>query len=631
MLNICLTAKENSVKYLPEKPKAGDEITIYYNQANTILSDVKNIEIVFSLYSSKSFEYQHIEETHNHAMTKQGETWTYKIKTTSNTDCIAIKFCDGSDYDFFDNNDGLGYFVRIYDNTGNETNASALGYATAFNSWATLLQFVNRDQNKSLEIMNKVFKDHPELKAKYPSDYLTILNKFTPDKDKPELLKKELAVFEKNDELSDHDYNYLIWQYENLKMPEKAAELKRRAISKYPKGEVAISNRYKDFEAEKDINKQKELAIKYHEYFKEMGRYQASPFGYKLLKFAEVKDSVNLRKWWDFIKDKNWAGVESYGFYPGKLVEYQFGLDVALEICEKGEKLWNDEKAVASMPVLHWIPEYQINWTNGRDQANLYFAHAKALILLNRKEEAPSMYAKAFSLYPVPYLRFIEKDIKDCINFLIELKKYETAKPVIEEALRLGIMMDGMKDGLKAVYLKQNGTENGFDDYYNNIIATAKKVFVEKQKKQMVNQPAPQFTLIDLDGKKVSLADLKGKVVVIDFWATWCGPCKMSFPAMQKTIDKFKDNKDVVFLFVNTWQTETDKKKNAEDFIKENKYAFHVLLDNENKVVADFKVGGIPTKFVIDKSGNIRFNIVGAETGDTAVESLSSMIDLAGK
>jgi len=620
-------AKEGSLKYTPLKPKAGDEITVSYNPANTNISDVKNIEIVFSLYSQKSSLLMHIEETHNYPMTKYGDTWTYKIKTTDKTDYIAVKFCDGSDYSVFDNNNGSGYFIRIYDNNGNETITSALAYATAFNSWATSMQFVNRDQGKSLEMMNNIFKEHPELKIKCLSDYLSALNKVTPDKEKPELFKKELAEFDKSSELTDDDYSTLIFYYKNLKMPDKESELINKAVSKFPSGQVAKQEWWKKFEAERDSNKQKEMAIKYHNDVTTFGHYETRPLASIFLNIAEKKDSIMLKEWWEFIKDKNWTGLESYGYFPYKLLEINFGIDVAVKICERGEELWKKEKLNATIEKTNFTPEYQNKLINARDEAYIYLPHAQALNLLNRKAEALEKYKVAFSLYPVKM--FQEKEVIGYIKFLVDLKEYKTAKPIIEEAVKIGLQFDGMKDAVKKAYISENGNENGFDDYYTKLEESGKAVRLAKQKKQMINQPAPQFTLTDLDGKNVSLSDYKGKVVILDFWATWCGPCKASFPAMLKTIEKYKNDKDVVFLFINTWQTEIDKKKNAEDFIKENKYTFHVLLDNENKVVADFKVSSIPTKFVIDKNGNSRFNVVGSETGDVAVQNLSTMIELA--
>ncbi len=145
----------------------------------------------------------------------------------------------------------------------------------------------------------------------------------------------------------------------------------------------------------------------------------------------------------------------------------------------------------------------------------------------------------------------------------------------------------------------------------------------------MINEPAPQFTLIDLNGEEVSLADYKDKTVVLDFWATWCGPCLQSFPGMKTTVERFSDNDSVKFLFVNTWERVDDKKSNAKNFIKQNNYPFHVLMDEENKVIADYKVSGIPTKFIIDGDGNIRFQSVGyAGNPDALVEELTTMIEL---
>jgi len=98
-------------------------------------------------------------------------------------------------------------------------------------------------------------------------------------------------------------------------------------------------------------------------------------------------------------------------------------------------------------------------------------------------------------------------------------------------------------------------------------------------------------------------------------------------PAMQKLVERHKDDKNVAFLFVDTWESADDKKQIVADFVKKSPYTFHVLLDNDNKVVEAYKVSGIPTKFVIDKNGVTRFMAVGFDGNtDNTVDEIESMI-----
>jgi hypothetical protein len=100
---------------------------------------------------------------------------------------------------------------------------------------------------------------------------------------------------------------------------------------------------------------------------------------------------------------------------------------------------------------------------------------------------------------------------------------------------------------------------------------------------------------------------------------------------MQKALEKYKNDPDVAFLFVDTWESKKpeEMQKNADEFVKKNKYDFHVLLDTDDKVIGSYAVEGIPTKFLIDPQSNIRFKTIGYDGSmDKLIDEISIMIDV---
>jgi len=106
------------------------------------------------------------------------------------------------------------------------------------------------------------------------------------------------------------------------------------------------------------------------------------------------------------------------------------------------------------------------------------------------------------------------------------------------------------------------------------------------------------FTLEDLKGSKVTLSELKGKKVFLNFWATWCPPCKAEMPDIEKLYQETKDS-DLVILAVNVG----DDKKKVQDFIAKYNYNFNILLDTKGEVSQLYQVSGIPTSYFIDTNG----------------------------
>jgi len=117
----------------------------------------------------------------------------------------------------------------------------------------------------------------------------------------------------------------------------------------------------------------------------------------------------------------------------------------------------------------------------------------------------------------------------------------------------------------------------------------------------LVGKPAPAFKLPGLDGKQVALADFKGKVVVLDFWATWCPPCVEGLPEIDKLAMEHKDD-DVHVFAIN----QDEEKPQVEEFVKTQSLKLPVLLDAGGKVGEQYFADPIPLTVVIGKDGVVR-------------------------
>ncbi|MBI5749226.1 MAG: TlpA family protein disulfide reductase [Nitrospinae bacterium] len=126
--------------------------------------------------------------------------------------------------------------------------------------------------------------------------------------------------------------------------------------------------------------------------------------------------------------------------------------------------------------------------------------------------------------------------------------------------------------------------------------------------------PAPDFTLMTMDNKKMALKDYKGKYVFLNFWATWCGPCIDEMPSMERLYQKLKSKKNFEMLAVSIDKGGAEVVKR---FVKENKLTFTVLLDRDSEVAAAYGVMGIPATYLIDPNGDVINKASGARDWDS--------------
>lgn len=171
-----------------------------------------------------------------------------------------------------------------------------------------------------------------------------------------------------------------------------------------------------------------------------------------------------------------------------------------------------------------------------------------------------------------------------------------------------GKLSDTMQND-KIVQEKQSETETAKDSE-------------DEENSDVQNKKAPDFTVTDEEGKEVALSDFIGKPVILNFWASWCGPCKSEMPDFDEAYGKYGN--DIQFMMVNLTDNSHETVEAAKDFIKEQGYAFPVFYDTKMEASDTYTVFSIPVTYFIDSEGNI----VAHGSGALDRESLQTGIDM---
>ena len=137
-------------------------------------------------------------------------------------------------------------------------------------------------------------------------------------------------------------------------------------------------------------------------------------------------------------------------------------------------------------------------------------------------------------------------------------------------------------------------------------------------------EPFADFELTTLAGDVISISDYRGKIVVVDFWSSWCAPCRAEGPVLAETYDTWRE-RGVEFIGIAIWDTEGP----VADFIERNEIHYINGIDPDGKISVDFGVSGIPEKFFFSTDGEIVRKVVGPNTQKTLDDILTDMTDEA--
>ena len=245
---------------------------------------------------------------------------------------------------------------------------------------------------------------------------------------------------------------------------------------------------------------------------------------------------------------------------------------------------------------------------------------AEALKKKEPGEKATDARKRAYAYNATVYWQAVGKVAEAEQRKLDALTAYQTALSVRLNNPSTG--KDELRDNTQRLWKELGGTDQGWRAYLARVDAKSKPASAEVATWDTKNTAMAEFDLMDLDGRKWSLADLKGKVAFINLWATWCGPCRLELPYVEKLREQLKGRKDVVVLTLNI----DEDVGLVQPFMNEKKYTFPVLL---GEAYANSQgINSIPRNWVVAVDGKVMFEGIGfGNDGDAWMKKAAEVIE----
>ncbi|MDA3616532.1 redoxin domain-containing protein [Polluticaenibacter yanchengensis] len=415
-------------------------------------------------------------------------------------------------------------------------------------------------------------------------------------------------------------YNFL----NTLKANDEAKVVEKKIVKLYPKGKFVRQqeiSKFHEIETLKDKEKAFNTILKKFPIEKFPGDEIVYDYAVSSLarQFANEGNKEKALHYLSLMKEEFWKA--------------QGDIPVATEFLKQGD-------TAAALPLIKASITSALKFIKGDVQDNkAKFAgvgypgyvgqYANILIAQGKYEEALQQIEEAKKIVPERSEDFLPSYAKALQNVNRHLEAFNAYSTLYRKG------QFHYYEPIADLYVKLNKSNTGLEGYVDDMKATLNENIKRHLESIITDKETPAFKLRNLKGEIVNSKDLLGKVVVLDFWATWCQPCIRSFPGMQLAVKKYENDHDVVFLFLDTWERGTDYEQKVNDFITKNKYTFNVLFDDaktDDNIAPKFNISGIPAKFVIDKKGKTRFFLTGSSPyPDYILLELTQMIERAKK
>lgn len=603
----------------------GESVKVTYNPGNTPLEKKKNVSATVYQFIDYKWEKADIK------LVKKDSVWTTDYLLPANAALVAFKFKSGRVTDI-----GHGYGWILSSKDGKSIPGGYAGWAFLRNGTVPEY-FPDYTDNKAmigddvvLYWMQQQVKQHPSSKRDVIYPWLKVLKKVNAEKAKTMALK-DINYLNSLTDLTVADLTNIQRVYAEILDKPASADSMRRVIASIDSTEIKRLNpeklvAYKAMTTERDYKKVLPMHIDF------------------LKRYPKEKADRNFDKanWIDYAKIYGTICViasteKDIATYKEYLAQAPFGsLSTIFYRCMKvpyvSLKTFNAEEAYTyARPAMDRLLEFNDTPPDGYMNTYLDNAGVYADILMHLGKDEPAL---GFATAAQQKYQYEDSPLNEVSAILLERGgQQEKLKVVLESSMKKNQMTPLMLEMLKKSYLLEHKSEEGYQAYLSTLKDETLHAALEaKVKKSMIKKAVPDFSVRNNKGKVVKLSALKGKVIVLDFWASWCAPCKAAFPGMKMAVDKYKNDKDIAFLFVDTQEKRKDYEAYVTKYLKDNNYDFEVLFDADAKFSKSYGVGPIPHKMVIDKNGLLRFSEVGyMGSPSELVDEISMMVELARK
>lgn len=627
-------------------PVAGTTLQLHYDPKGGPLEGKKAIFGLVYLYNNYRWSIDDL------PVKAVNDAWEAAYSIPSNCAFIAIKFVieENNQVTAYDNNNDEGFVATTVNKQGTKLPGGSL-------AWGTFRKpslhkapggyFDKKEiSNEAFEMwVRKEMETYPDNMPYLFDSYLQML-KLTKGDEFAEIAPRNLKKFIRIPGIKEKDYNTVWETYKfQLKDNQTADSLRKVILEKYPQGNTMRFTRYteayqlpmgepkfaemerflRDFPVA-DFRKDTfaTQSFVYYNTYRTLGQVYFAMGKYdSVIRLIPDMDFVTLNEIYHFNIEK--------AFVVGKLpLEKIYPLTTPL--IDAMIKKVNDGSFMDGT-------RYSPRQAAAIAQAHLDARLAAHIALLNKMKKYKE--AQPYLAYLSPQGKYINANLNEAhVNILEHTGNSKMIPAVLEQSMLTNAVTPAMLDVLKKNYTKSHKTTDSFEAYLESL---KKKEDVEQTKAtlrtKIVREPYTLFQLKDMQGNTVDAANFKDQIVVLDYWATWCVPCKLSFPGMQLAVDKYKNDPSVGFYFIATMEKSKTWQEDIAKYIQSSGYRFHVLFDDTNPKTEEYDrvfksmtpvIGSsaIPQKVVI-KNGYIRYMSEGYDGSPSRLmDELSYVIDI---